>query len=185
MFFESFISGKISRIAIECDSWRSCITYLKQESHSMIHLESHGRLPQRFFGRRVLPACVLLPLALLLASCASTGGEQAQYEEKPINHTVTDEDKVAAKSETAITTEGAKLWVNGLGCPLCASNIDRQLKRVRGVKAINVDLSVGVVKLNLIQGRQPSPYTLGEAVEDAGFTLVKIEQTPTHPELLQ
>lgn len=151
----------------------------------MMHLKSQQHSTQHFLGRRVTLACVLLPLTLLLASCASTGGEQAQYEEKPINHIVTDEDKAAAKSKTAITTDGALLWVNGLGCPLCASNIDRQLKRVRGVKAINVDLGVGVVKLNLVQGRQPSPYTLGEAVEDAGFTLVKVEQSATHPELLQ
>jgi len=151
----------------------------------MIHLKSHQRSTLRFFGRRVTLACVLLPLTLLLASCASTGSKQVQYEQNPINHTVTDEDRAATKSKTAITTDGALLWVNGLGCPLCASNIDHQLKRVRGVKAISVDLGVGVVKLNLIQGRQPSPYTLGEAVEDAGFTLVKVEQSATHPELLQ
>lgn len=151
----------------------------------MTQMNIQGRLTSPVSTLRSRLGIALLPVMLLLASCASTGEKQTQYEKKPINHEVTTADRAAADSHEAITTEGAVLWVNGLGCPLCATNIDSQLKRVKGVKALSVDLSVGRVKVNLVPGRQPSPHTLGEAVEDAGFTLVKIEQSPSHPELLQ
>jgi len=117
--------------------------------------------------------------ALLLSGCASNrpSNMSPEYEENVINHTVSEADMAAAKSKKAIEADTITLWVNGLGCPLCASNIDRQLERVPGVQTVAVDLSVGKVTLGLIGGApHPSPWTLGEAVEDAGFTLVKVEQ---------
>ena len=66
--------------------------------------------------------------------------------------------------------------MNGLGCPLCATNIDRQLERLPGVSGVQVDLSVGKVTLAFEGQERPSPHQISEAVEDAGFTLVKVEQ---------
>lgn len=117
-----------------------------------------------------------IALCSLLGACASSGGT-AEYEEKPISHTVTDADRAAAKSKAPIAGDSAVLYVNGMGCPLCATNIDMQLKRLPGVKSVKVDLGVGTVKMDLISGMpHPSPDRLGHAVEDAGFTLVKIEE---------
>lgn len=128
---------------------------------------------------RHITACSLTVLLTLVGGCAASN--EPQYEEKPITHTVTPADLEHAKDTKPIATTGAVLYVNGLGCPLCASNIDRQLKRVRGITSINVDLSVGRVELGLLAGKQPSPARLGEAVEDAGFTLVKIEELAAAP----
>ena len=114
------------------------------------------------------PATVII---MLLGGCTAGG----MREEDRITHTVTQADIDLAKSTQPLGTTAAVLWVNGLGCPLCASNIDRQLKRVDGVTSIIVDLSRGKVTLGLLPGKQPSPARLGAAVEDAGFTLVKIE----------
>lgn len=117
--------------------------------------------------------------ALMLGACASSGSSAAQYEEHYINHEVTAADLATAKSTAALETDSAVLWVNGMGCPLCASNIDRQLARLSGVSSVKVDLGQGKVWLNLKPGaRHPSPARLGEAVEDAGFTLVKVEASP-------
>lgn len=94
----------------------------------------------------------------------------------PIEHEVSAADRAAAKSAAPIAGPGAVLYVNGLGCPLCASNIDKQLARVDGVNKVKVDLSLGRVDVAFTPGAaHPSPAALGEAVEDAGFTLVKVE----------
>ncbi|MGQ0628575.1 MAG: heavy-metal-associated domain-containing protein [Phycisphaerales bacterium] len=130
--------------------------------------------------RRAHAVAALTFSTLLLVGCATPGnhpGEETVYEENPINHTVSPEDIAGAKSTAPVLANAVTLYVNGLGCPLCASNIDRQLVRVKGVKAVAVDLSVGKVTLGLEPGQpHPSPARLGDAVEDAGFTLVKIEQ---------
>lgn len=94
----------------------------------------------------------------------------------PIEHEVSAADRAAAKSDAPIAGAGAVLYVNGLGCPLCASNIDKQLTRVKGVDRVKVDLSQGKVDVGFAPGAaHPSPAALGDAVEDAGFTLVKVE----------
>lgn len=120
----------------------------------------------------------------ILASCAGSGDRPATmtgpdgtvFEEKYIEHHVSAEDIAYAKSKSPIESDGVLLYVNGMGCPLCASNIDKQLVRIAGVKTVKVDLGQGHVALGLAPGaKHPSPHTLGEAVEDAGFTLVKVE----------
>lgn len=124
---------------------------------------------------------LVLPVALAaistLAACASgsKSGMSAEMEENAIVHTVTDEDRALAASKEPIAADSAILWVNGLGCPQCATNIDLQLERVIGVKSTNVDLSNGKVTVGLAGDRRPSPARLGKAVHDAGFTLVKVE----------
>lgn len=131
-------------------------------------------------SRRLASAAHVLGAALLgvstlgtIAGCATGMSEAA--EENAIVHDVTAAELREAQSRTPIAASGAVLYVNGLGCPLCASNVDKQLKRVPGVADIAVDLSVGRVTLGFKDGPHPSPYILGEAVADAGFTLVKVE----------
>lgn len=121
--------------------------------------------------KRILFAVVIASLSGLVG-CASQG--QA-YEEKPVNHQTTAEDLAYVKSDKPLTGTSATLWVNGLGCPLCATGIDLQLARLPGVSNVKVDLSVGRVELVLGPKAALSPARLSEAVEDAGFTLVKVE----------
>lgn len=128
---------------------------------------------------RVFGVALFTGVASMLGACASgssgTSGMGKEVEENAIVHTVTPEDRAFAESKQAIAADTAVLWVNGLGCPQCASNIDLQLERVRGVKSVNVDLSNGKVTVGLGGTDRPSPSRLGHAVADAGFTLVKIE----------
>lgn len=122
---------------------------------------------------------VFITTSAFLAGCAaprsaSTG--EPVYEEGAVIHSVSDADRQFARSTEPVSTPSATLWVNGLGCPQCASNIDLQLERVSGVESIYTDLSVGKVAVGFAAGsKHPSPAELSEAVEDAGFTLVKVE----------
>lgn len=67
------------------------------------------------------------------------------------------------------------LTVHGLSCPLCANNLDGQLRRIKGVEEARIDLKTGAVSVRLGQGHSVSPNDLAAAVKNAGFTLKKIE----------
>jgi copper chaperone CopZ len=67
------------------------------------------------------------------------------------------------------------VWVNGMGCPLCATNVDQQLKRVRGVESVKINLGTGIVSVSLDPERIPAEAELAKAVRDSGFTLVRIQ----------
>ncbi|MDX2148511.1 MAG: heavy-metal-associated domain-containing protein [Planctomycetota bacterium] len=107
-----------------------------------------------------------------LAGCASAPA----YEEKPVTHAATEADLAYVHDTTPIQSDGAILYVNGMGCPLCATNVDIQLKRLRGVQSADVNLDTGRIVVNFKpDGPRPSPKQLADAVEDSGFTLVRVE----------
>ncbi|MBL9031541.1 MAG: heavy-metal-associated domain-containing protein [Phycisphaerae bacterium] len=116
----------------------------------------------------------LLALAAALAGCASAGKPAANTDNAVVHH-VSAQDQAATHATTPITADRVTLWVNGLGCPLCATNADKQLKRLPGVLAVDTDLSTGKILVQLGTSRRPSPEQFSGAIADAGFTLVKIE----------
>lgn len=69
----------------------------------------------------------------------------------------------------------ATLWVTGLGCPLCAHNIDQQLKELPGVRAVRVDLGNGKVTAALADSNPPTKDQLARAIVASGFTLTNIQ----------
>ena len=90
-------------------------------------------------------------------------------------HMPTEADAAALLDKKPINTKWATLYVNGLGCPQCASNIDLTLAKVPGVSWMYVDLGHGVVQMQMQgEGAKPSPIDLKNKVADAGFTLVKL-----------
>ena len=113
-------------------------------------------------------------VALSLGACASARSG-AVSEENAVVHQVSATDEAATHSKEPIMTQKAVLWVNGLGCPQCATNIDFQLKRLRGVNDVTTDLGSGKVTVEFGTGTKPSPHKLSEAVKDAGMSLVKLE----------
>lgn len=96
--------------------------------------------------------------------------------EDSVEYTITEADKKALESTTPLKASQAALMVNGLGCPQCASNVDVQLTRLPGVDRALVDLSTGVVTLEMSGAKRPNPRQLREAVLDAGFTLVRVQE---------
>lgn len=108
------------------------------------------------------------PALVLVAGCAST------------SESSTAASTHAAPEGTAselkpIEADGATLVVKGLSCPLCATNVDKQLLAVPGVSGVDVDLGSGEVKLAFSAlGQHPSRADLRRAIVDSGYTLVEI-----------
>jgi len=87
--------------------------------------------------------------------------------------TPTDDATTAAKPDAA-ALEGlptARVNALGMGCPLCASNVDEVIGRMPGVEGVRVGLGNGVILVGLTpDGQWPTAEQLEEAVRDAGFT---------------
>lgn len=127
--------------------------------------------------RSMCMAAVALLVGGLVSGCASGGAEKSEMEMNAISHHVSEADLAGAKKTEAVAADEVVLWVSGMGCPLCATNIDKQLERLSSVKSVDVDLGTGKVRVGMLAGKpHPSPARFGEAVEDAGFTLVKVEE---------
>lgn len=121
----------------------------------------------------------------LLGACAG-GGEarvggaspsttvQAGGEPEGIYHSVTEADKATTRGGTPIAGSYSKLWINGMGCPQCVTNVDLQLERQFKATDIRVDLESGIVYAHF-PAKRPTPDQLTSAVTDAGVTLVKVE----------
>lgn len=68
-----------------------------------------------------------------------------------------------------------KLKANGMSCPLCAHNLDKQFERIPAVKKIHTDLGTGEIFIGL-DPDQPAPDAnlFWEGTKDAGFTPVSL-----------
>ncbi|MCC5847218.1 MAG: heavy-metal-associated domain-containing protein [Verrucomicrobia bacterium] len=101
--------------------------------------------------KKFLTAALGVALMTWMTGCASTGETQTDSEE-----------------EFASTT--AEITAHGLSCPLCASNLDDQIKRISGVKDSRIDFETGVLHVQVKEGQLVSKSELFRAVRDAGFT---------------
>ncbi len=63
------------------------------------------------------------------------------------------------------------LVVHGLSCPLCSTNLDRQLLRIEGVEEVEIDLGSGEVRVMLAEDHAVAADALDRGVSAAGFTL--------------
>ncbi|MEQ9208084.1 MAG: heavy metal-associated domain-containing protein [Phycisphaerales bacterium] len=70
---------------------------------------------------------------------------------------------------------GAKMRVDGLGCPMCAESISILMDNVDGVTESRVDLSNGVVNVALDTSVDVRGEDLRRAIDDGGFTFRSIE----------
>jgi copper chaperone CopZ len=129
----------------------------------------------------VVSVLALSASVFALAACSSGGrvehgGTVNAGEEQGVIHNATAAEMAATHSRTPIMTPAVDLYVNGLGCPLCATSIDKQLERLPGVQKVRVDLSTGIVRVPMTGDKRPSAHDFSETVKDAGFTLVKIAE---------
>ena len=69
-----------------------------------------------------------------------------------------------------------ELTVDGLACPFCAYGIEKQLSALEGVESIEIDIDEGLVVVMVAEGAEIHEADLQQAVDDAGFTLRKVEQ---------
>ena len=72
--------------------------------------------------------------------------------------------------------EAYSLTVDGLACPFCAYGIEKQLTALEGVESVEVDIDEGRVVVTMAEGAEIDEADFQQAVDDAGFTLRKVEQ---------
>ena len=116
---------------------------------------------------RILLTVLAMSVPMLLTGC---GGEKAA------SSPTTPESRAQADADARpIAAPTATLTVQGLSCPLCASDVDKQLMKVNGVESVSVDLGGGTVRVAFAGGARPTAAALRKAVEDSGYTLVSID----------
>jgi copper chaperone CopZ len=105
-----------------------------------------------------------LTLAGLSASagCQSSGTGDAAPTSRPA---------VASAAGSSVAT----LIVHGLACPLCANNLDKQLLALPGVEKVHVDLGNGSVLVTMAAASHPTHDQIAHAVQQSGYTLVRID----------
>ena len=77
---------------------------------------------------------------------------------------------------TPIASHVVTLTVHGLGCPLCAGNIDKQLMRVPGIENVKVNLNDGTAIMRVDPSAGLTRSQLAKAIYESGFTLIKIDE---------
>lgn len=60
--------------------------------------------------------------------------------------------------------------VDGLACPFCAYGVEKKLKRLEGVRAVDVDLDRGLVTVEVADGVRLDEARIETLIRDAGFT---------------
>jgi len=75
---------------------------------------------------------------------------------------------------TLLAEESARpiaiIQVDGLSCPFCAYGLEKHLKKINGVKGVEINMKSGKATVALKSGVQVNDATLTEAVKKAGFT---------------
>lgn len=69
-----------------------------------------------------------------------------------------------------------QLTVDGLACPYCAYGIEKKLEASAGVvsNSVVIKLNEGIVEFEANRGAVFTEESLGQLINDAGFTLRKI-----------
>ncbi len=86
-------------------------------------------------------------------------------------------DSAVVSTDEPITSATATLVVHGMSCPLCASNVDKQLLDVPGVSGVNVNMNTGHVAITIDPKQPPTRDMLARAINRSGFALAEV-RTP-------
>jgi copper chaperone CopZ len=69
----------------------------------------------------------------------------------------------------------AVIWVKGLGCPLCAQEVKKELWAVPGVGQIDINYEAESATVAFSSSRAPTRGQLEAAIQKTGYPLTKIE----------
>jgi copper chaperone CopZ len=82
--------------------------------------------------------------------------------------------QAAAKDEDPLEKVRTHIHVKDMHCTDCAKKIARKLYAVKGVKGVRAVVKTNTATVTPEKGKQPSPLAMWTAVEEAGFTPVKL-----------
>ena len=111
----------------------------------------------------------MFAILAFVSGCARNGATQAAPADPSPSTPSTSVQASPGTGDGTVT-----LVVHGMGCPLCANNVDKQLLKIAGVRKVDVNLGSGSVKVQYA-GNAPTKAQLAKAVADSGYTLVKVE----------
>lgn len=104
---------------------------------------------------------------LLISLALTAGAVGCQNRPRP--------DVTSIAADDQIRADQVMLTVEGLSCPLCATNVDRQLARLPGVSKVTINLGDGTLFIDVKPGESVSQSALRHAIEEAGYTLVRVD----------
>lgn len=81
----------------------------------------------------------------------------------------------AVEDEAMPSGPVATMWIKGMACPFCATNLEGQLEKVKGVTKISINLGTGKVVMALDPTMPATREAILKAVDNSGFTLDRIE----------
>ena len=84
-------------------------------------------------------------------------------------------DLTAVNDEAMPAGPVATMWVMGMACPFCATNLEGQLEKIKGVTKISINLGTGKVVMALDPTAPATKEAILKAVDNSGFTLDRIE----------
>jgi mercuric ion binding protein len=67
--------------------------------------------------------------------------------------------------------------IKGMACPFCAYGVEKKLKKVEGVKSIDIDIQKGLATLTAKEGQSIGISQIPQAIKDSGFTPDRITAT--------
>ncbi len=77
---------------------------------------------------------------------------------------------------TLVKGPSTTMLVYGMSCPLCAKNVDIELRRIKGVSFVTADLGEGHVVVTLDGSAAVTRGQLARAVNDSGFTIKSFQE---------
>lgn len=112
---------------------------------------------------------IICMLALALISFSLIGCQSAGHTSTANGAASTAQDDLLPADTTSVV-----LQVSGLSCPLCATNLEKELTSLPSVNGVDIDLETGRVTVGLSGGLLPTRSTLRRVVVGSGFTLNEI-----------
>jgi copper chaperone CopZ len=83
---------------------------------------------------------------------------------------------LSAMATPAFAVTTIKAEVNGMVCAFCAKGIEKKLKALPEGQGAFVDLKSRVVALQLKDGKDVSDESFNKVIQDAGYSVSKIER---------
>lgn len=64
--------------------------------------------------------------------------------------------------------------VDGMTCPSCAASVEREVKKIKGVSDVSINIRSGKVEIIFKDDQTPSEENIIQAIKKAGYKLVSI-----------
>ena len=112
-------------------------------------------------------SALIVPLTFVIATSALTACQSGSASSAP--------SPSAASSVSFAMERTATIWVKGMPCPFCASNLETYIAKIDGIEKVDADLATGRVLVQVTRVEADTEAVLRKAVDDSGFSIDTIE----------